>query len=295
MKKSLLTIISFVFIALFTFTLIGCRNEVVTLDSLKNEYGVEVNGGGFEEGSTLISNEIATTSEKASTVLLAIANQNYKKDGKVLIFDVYVTKDGNKVQPNGKVKVSIPIQNIETSGYLLFHVKSDNSVENLPFTIDAGRISFETSSFSYFVIVEESVQAHVHNYELIQGTAPSCTKEGSKEHYHCAECGKNFDMNYGEIEDLTIEKSDHKYGDMYYANNPSFWDDGNIAYYHCEVCNKYFDEKNQEVESVVIPKLSTNLSICVNGEATPLNKVEELDSQIIWSLDSLAEVILLAL
>ena len=124
MKKSLLTIISFVFIALFTFTLIGCRNEVVTLDSLKNEYGVEVNGGGFEEGSTLISNEIATTSEKASTVLLAIANQNYKKDGKVLIFDVYVTKDGNKVQPKGIVKVSIPIQNIETSGYLLFHVKS---------------------------------------------------------------------------------------------------------------------------------------------------------------------------
>ena len=333
MKKSLLTIISFVFIALFTFTLIGCRNEVVTLDSLKNEYGVEVNGGGFEEGSTLISNEIETTSEKASTVLLAIANQNYKKDGKVLIFDVYVTKDGNKVQPNGKVKVSIPIQNIETSGYLLFHVKSDNSVENLPFTIEAGKISFETSSFSYFVIVEEPDQEHVHNYELIQGTAPTCTKEGSKEHYHCAECGKNFDMNYGEIEDLTIEKSDHKYtfveeveptckeegtqkhyhcdvcgknfdmnygeiedltieksdheyGDMYYANNPSFWDEGNIAYYHCEVCNKYFDEKYQEVESVVIPKLSTNLSICVNGEATPLNKVEELDSHIIWSLDS---------
>ena len=99
MKKSLLTIISFVFIALFTFTLIGCRNEVVTLDSLKNEYGVEVNGGGFEEGSTLISNEIATTSEKASTVLLAIANQNYKKDGLVLIFDVVIEVDSIKVDP----------------------------------------------------------------------------------------------------------------------------------------------------------------------------------------------------
>ena len=100
-------------------------------------------------------------------------------------------------------------------------------------------------------------------------------------------CGKNFDMNYGEIEDLTIEKSDHEYGSMYWGKSPSFWEDGNIEYYFCEECEKYFDADYTEVESVVLPKLSRNISICVNGVATPLVIVEENESQIIWTLDNL--------
>ena len=94
-------------------------------------------------------------------------------------------------------------------------------------------------------------------------------------------------MNYGEIEDLTIEKSDHEYGSMYWGKSPSFWEDGNIEYYYCEECEKYFDSDYTEVESVVLPKLSRNISICVNGVATPLVIVEENESQIIWTLDNL--------
>ena len=94
-------------------------------------------------------------------------------------------------------------------------------------------------------------------------------------------------MNYGEIEDLTIEKSDHEYGSMYWGKSPSFWEDGNIEYYFCEECEKYFDADYTEVESVVLPKLSRNISICVNGVAIPLVIVEENESQIIWTLDNL--------
>lgn len=39
--------------------LTACNNGAITLDKLQNEYGVVIEGGGFEEGSTLISNEIA--------------------------------------------------------------------------------------------------------------------------------------------------------------------------------------------------------------------------------------------
>lgn len=136
----------------------------VKLDKLQSEYGVVIEGGDFEEGSTLISNEIAASTEEATEVLAAIADQNYNKDGSVYIFDIYVTKDGAKVQPSGKVKVSVPLPNVQVDNYLVFHVKDDNSVETLIPTVSDGKISFETSSFSYFIIAEAAPAEHVHNY-----------------------------------------------------------------------------------------------------------------------------------
>lgn len=161
----------------------------VTLDKLQNGFGVVIDGGGFEEGSTLVSNEIATDAEEGAEVLEAIADQNYDKDGSVYIFDIYVTKDGAKVQPSGKVKVSVPLPNIQVDNYLVFHVKADNSVENLVPTVADGKISFETSSFSYFIIAEAAPAEHVHNYEWVEGTEPTCEKEGVVAHYHCDGCG----------------------------------------------------------------------------------------------------------
>ena len=282
---------SFVFLFLmmitFSFVLTACNDQPVILDSLQNEYGVVIEGGKFEEGSTLVTNSVTTTSDEGKEVLEILSAQDYNKEGNIYIFDIYVSKDDKKIQPDGKVKVTIPITEIDSDNYFVFHIKENNSVEKLIPTLLEGQISFETSSFSYFAIVEEAIKEHVHNYELVEGVDPSCIKEGTVEHYHCDECGKNFDMNYGEIEDLTIEKSDHEYGSMYWGKSPSFWEDGNIEYYFCEECEKYFDADYTEVESVVLPKLSRNISICVNGVATPLVIVEENESQIIWTLDNL--------
>ena len=163
-KRTLILILTFLLVAVFAFSLTACDKGSNTLETLKNEYGIVVDGGSFEKGSTLVSNEIVATTEEATAVLTAIADQNYNKDGNVYIFDIYVTKDGAKVQPNGKVKVSIPIPNVQVDNYLVFHVKSDNSVENLVPTVADGKISFETSSFSYFVIAEMASAEHVHSF-----------------------------------------------------------------------------------------------------------------------------------
>ena len=335
MKKNFKSLVFlFLMMITFSFVLTACNDQPVILDSLQNEYGVVIEGGKFEEGSTLVTNSVTTTSDEGKEVLEILSAQDYNKEGNIYIFDIYVSKDNKKIQPDGKVKVTIPITEIDSDNYFVFHIKENNSVEKLIPTLLEGQISFETSSFSYFAIVEEAIKEHVHNYELVKEVAPSCIKEGTVEHYHCDECGKNFDMNYGEIEDLTIEKSDHEYifveeipatckeegtikhyhcdvcgknfdmnygeiedltieksdheyGSMYWGKSPSFWEDGNIEYYFCEECEKYFDADYTEVESVVLPKLSRNISICVNGVATPLVIVEENESQIIWTLDNL--------
>ena len=288
-KKSLLSVLLLILIAVFAFSFAACDNKGNgTLESLQNEYGIVVDGGNFEEGSTLVSSEIVATTEEATEVLAVIADQNYNKEGNVYIFDIYVTKDGSKVQPSGKVKVSVPLPNIQVDNYLVFHIKADNSVENLVPTVADGKISFETSSFSYFVIAEAVPAEHVHNYVWVDGKISTCTEEGIAPHYHCDGCEKNFDENYGEIDSVALPTASHEYGSMYWGRSANFWEDGNIEYYQCETCEKYFDEEYNEVETVVIPKYSTNLSICVNGTPTALVLVEQNDSFISWSLEGLS-------
>ena len=286
-KRSIFIGLILMIVMLLGISMLTACNDV-TLDKLQNEFGIVIDGGGFEEGSTLISNQIAASTEEATEVLVAIADQNYDKDGSVYIFDIYVTKDGAKVQPSGKVKVSVPVPNVQVDNYLVFHVKADNSVENLVPTVADGKISFETSSFSYFIIAEAAPAEHVHDYVWVEGTEPTCEKEGVVAHYHCDGCGKNFDPNYGEVETVSIPKAEHEYGSMYWGKSANFWEDGNIEYYQCAVCEKYFDAEFNEVETVVIPKYSTNLSICVNGTPTALVLGEQHENFIEWSLEGLS-------
>ena len=206
-NKSLLVTIILLLIAVFAFSLTACNKEGNTLESLENEYGIIVDGGGFEEGSVLVSKEIAATAEEAAEVLAAISDQNYNKDGSVHIFDIYVTKDGEKVQPDGKVTVSIPIPNTGVDNYLVFHIKADNSLENLAPTVADGKISFETSSFSYFVIAEAAPVEHVHEYgSMYWGKSANFWEDGNIEYYQCETCEKYFDVEYNEIETPVIPK-----------------------------------------------------------------------------------------
>lgn len=80
----------------------------------------------------------------------------------------------------------------------------------------------------------------------------------------------------------------HRYGPLQQAVPAGFFQEGSIAYYRCADCGQLRNEQKAEVHSIAIPKLSTELSICVNGSATPLTLVSRDDFQIIWSLEALA-------
>ena len=49
MKKTLATIINFIWVIVLTFVFTACNNQPVILDSLQSDYGVVVEGGKFEE------------------------------------------------------------------------------------------------------------------------------------------------------------------------------------------------------------------------------------------------------
>lgn len=76
---------------------------------------------------------------------------------KTKVFDISTIKDGIKVQPNGKVKVRIPLPNgFGKNPVWVNYIDSVNgTVTKIPSTVVNGYVEFETDHFSYYAVVEE--------------------------------------------------------------------------------------------------------------------------------------------
>lgn len=148
-KSRIFTILlTICFVLSLCFAMSACDKSV---GELKSDIGITVEGE-FEKGAQLIADIIEKSDENWQIVIDAIKDCEYKKDGDVSVFDISVVKDGGKVQPGGKVKITLPAPFVSESGYVVFHIKDDNFVETLTTTYADGKITFETDSFSYFVV-----------------------------------------------------------------------------------------------------------------------------------------------
>lgn len=77
---------------------------------------------------------------------------------KVTMFDINVTVDGEKVQPNGTVLVKIPLPKGYNHGKCaVFYVAEDGTMERLKtYRVKDGYIYFETDHFSYYAVIDET-------------------------------------------------------------------------------------------------------------------------------------------
>ncbi|MGN0768801.1 MAG: hypothetical protein ACI4M8_05530, partial [Christensenellales bacterium] len=151
MKNRLRVIFAVLTCLLITIPLVSCDNA--ENGTLQSPSGVKVEGE-FSEGSKLEATEIV--GEEKTLALQSIAEENYDADGQIYVFDISVIKDGAKVQPNGKVKVTVSVPDIDTSkAYTVYHVKDDGDVEKIKPTVQSGTVSFETESFSFFIIAPD--------------------------------------------------------------------------------------------------------------------------------------------
>ena len=142
--------------------LVACDDKTGEVNKLTAESGITADGA-FESGSALKAEAHAADSEKGRAAISAI-DKPYDS-AKVAVFDIALTKGDEKVQPSGKVRITMP-KPFEADGYVTYHVKGDNTVEELATVIDGNNISFETASFSYFVVagLVNVDQQHIHSY-----------------------------------------------------------------------------------------------------------------------------------
>ena len=144
------------------FAAAGCGDDVGSVNKLTAENGVTAEGT-FEKDIELKTERYAADSEQGKAAVAAI-DKPY--DGaKVAVFDIALTKGGEKVKPSGKVKITMP-KPFEADGYVTYHVKGDNTAEELATTANGNNIYFETASFSYFVVtgLVKDDQQHIHTY-----------------------------------------------------------------------------------------------------------------------------------
>lgn len=144
-------------------TMVSCVKKCKSVNKLVDESGVTVYGT-FEKGSKLEVKKQSSESKQGKEAIMAITKPY--DSAKIAIFDIALTRNGEKVQPGSKVKVTLPIPFEATEGYVTYHIKGDNIVEELTTIVNGDKISFETTSFSYFIVaglVQTDVQ-HIHNY-----------------------------------------------------------------------------------------------------------------------------------
>ena len=163
MKKLCLITLTLIMALTLCFGLTACFDK--TVEQLQNELGALLEGGNFKEGSVLNLDKIEITEEKATEILNKLEDNGIVIDDetKTYIYDIFVSKDNAEVQPDGKVKITIPAPEDEKAeGYNVYHIKDNGAIESLPATLKDGKISFETDSFSWYVFTPTYNYVNVH-------------------------------------------------------------------------------------------------------------------------------------
>lgn len=78
----------------------------------------------------------------------------------------------------------------------------------------------------------------------VNAVAPTCTKDGNVEYWHCNSCGKDFEDEHGTkaISDTSVPSPGHK-AQKVEAEEATASEDGNIAYWYCPECGQYFSDE----------------------------------------------------
>lgn len=123
---------------------------VATIDkstNIKLETTTEV----VPSGTTLTAEKV-TKGDNYNTVVKAVE----KDVSKFVLYDISLMNNNTKIQPNGKVKVSIPVPTgYESNKIVVYRVADNGTKTKLNASVTDGYVVFETDHFSNYVIAEE--------------------------------------------------------------------------------------------------------------------------------------------
>ena len=133
----------------------SCSSCNKIIDELKSESGVTLVGGNFEKQAKLITEKLQATDENVQQSIERLPDEFQTYEGSDLVaMDISVESKGVKVQPDGKVKVSVPTPIEGVTKYWVFHIKNEKEVEQLEAEFKDGKLTFETDSFSMFIFID---------------------------------------------------------------------------------------------------------------------------------------------
>ena len=116
----------------------------------------------------------------------------------------------------------------------------------------------------YCLICKRITQANVvipatgHSLRLVEQVLATCEENGTAEHYHCDQCGKDFLLEGEEYVETTQEAlktpmKEHTY-DWVEKQPATCGACAKQAHYFCEGCGSYFNAEKEPIDSIDIPE-----------------------------------------
>lgn len=107
-RNIILAILMVISVSLFS-SCNSCSSCNKSLNELKSDNEVTLIGGNFEKKAKLITEKLQATDENVLQSVEKLPDEFQTYEGSDLVaMDISVQSNGVKVQPNGKVKVSVP-------------------------------------------------------------------------------------------------------------------------------------------------------------------------------------------
>ena len=86
-----------------------------------------------------------------------------------MVYDIELLSDGVKIQPNGKVKISIPVPTeYNKSNLVVYRVADNGDKTEYTVTVNGDVATFETDHFSTYVLAEKEIKQNTGNTETTQ-------------------------------------------------------------------------------------------------------------------------------
>lgn len=115
-------------------------------------------------GTTLVAEKV-TSGTSYNTVVKAVE----KDVSKFEMYDISLMNNNAKIQPNGKVKVSIPVPSgFDASKIVVYRVADDGTKTKLDANVKDGYVVFETDHFSNYVVAEQATSTENTNTDTTE-------------------------------------------------------------------------------------------------------------------------------
>lgn len=131
--------------------------------------------------AVLPSNTILFSEIVKEQTILDKVNKEVLKYGvsKCKVYDINLLKDGAKIQPNGKVKISIPIPNDYNKSKLeVYRIDDNGEIIKYNVTVNGEYASFETDHFSIYVLAEKKEETAPSTPTVNKGEKDETPKTG---------------------------------------------------------------------------------------------------------------------
>lgn len=128
-------------------------NPVTSITDEETGITIDSNSGVLPEGTIVIANQV-TDGEQFDTVkeILKDTVEQFS------VFNISLENNHQKIQPNGKVSVSIPVPTgYDEKELVIYHISDDGTKTEISSKVDGNYIVFETDHFSTYVVAEKAV------------------------------------------------------------------------------------------------------------------------------------------